>query len=108
MKRPLIELFAALAITVTAAPLALLVPIAPVQAQQGQTKVFLDIEGMTCGSCQITARKALEDLDGVSEAKVSLKKKMAKVTYDPAKISTKRMVKAIVGAGFRAKVHKSS
>lgn len=40
----------------------------------------IKIEGMMCGHCEMTVRKALEKLDGVESAEVSHEKGQAVVT----------------------------
>lgn len=60
---------------------------AAVTAQRGDTAtVRLHISGMTCGSCPITARTALNKLPGVFDAKVTLQDSLG-VRYDPQKVT---------------------
>ena len=47
--------------------------------------VTLSVPGMTCAACPITIKKALTDVDGVTDAEVSFDKKEAVVTFDDAK-----------------------
>ena len=50
-------------------------------------------------------RIAAKKVDGVSDAKVSYKKGVAEVTYDPAKTSPAAIAKAITQkSGFKAEV----
>lgn len=56
------------------------------------------IEGMSCGHCQATVEKALNNLEGV-EAKVDLKKKLALVKFDN-EISDEILRNTVVEAGF--------
>ena len=42
----------------------------------------MNIEGMMCGHCEATVKKALESLDGVTEAAVSHEQGTAVVTMD--------------------------
>ena len=42
----------------------------------------MNIEGMMCGHCEATVKKALEALDGVLSAEVSHEKNCAVVTLD--------------------------
>ena len=44
----------------------------------------LKIEGMMCGHCEMTVKKALEKLEGVSSAEVSHEKGEAVVKLDGA------------------------
>ena len=46
--------------------------------------------------------QALEGLDGVESAKVSLADKAALVTYDPAKVQPAQMVAAVDEEGYAA------
>ncbi|MCR4845653.1 MAG: heavy metal translocating P-type ATPase [Eubacterium sp.] len=48
----------------------------------GKMKKTISIEGMMCEHCEATVKKALESLEGVSEAKVSHKKGTAVVKLD--------------------------
>ncbi len=47
-------------------------------------QVRLNIEGMTCGSCALTARIVLERTPGVFDADVSYEESAATVWYDDA------------------------
>lgn len=68
------------------------------------TKVArIPIEGMMCEAmCTPTVKKALEALDGVTKAEVSLKPGDARVEYEAAKISPEKMVSTINALGFKA------
>lgn len=65
-------------------------------------RVTLSIEGMTCGSCVISARKVLTRLDGVRSADVSYENKRAVVTYDASKVTIEQMIAAIETLGYKA------
>ena len=58
-------------------------------------KVKFNVDGMTCGGCALSARLVLEKLDGVIKAEVNYEKKLAVVTYDPAKITPEKMIAAL-------------
>lgn len=49
--------------------------------------VQLHITGMTCGTCPLTARKALGKLDGVYSATVTYADSLGVVTFDPRRIT---------------------
>ena len=49
-------------------------------------------------------RLALERLDGVKEAKVSLGKQTAWVAYEPKKVTVQQMIEAIKRSGYGAEV----
>lgn len=62
----------------------------------------LKVEGMTCASCSVAVRKALERLDGVKGAKVSVPEKRALVEYEPAAVTPQQLVDAVNRLGYRA------
>lgn len=66
---------------------------------------ILNVEGMSCNHCTATVKKALEGLDGVKEADVSLEGKNAKVELDKD-VADEALVKAVEDAGFSAKIEK--
>lgn len=66
---------------------------------------ILNVEGMSCNHCVASVRKALEDLDGVREADVSLDDKKARVELDKD-LADEVLVKAVEDAGFSAKIEK--
>ena len=47
-------------------------------------------------------KKALEGLKGVKSAQVSLKEKLARVTYEKGVVTIEQMIEAVKGVGFRA------
>lgn len=54
--------------------------------------VKLHISGMTCGSCPITARTALNKLPGVVGAKVTLDDSLGVVRYDPQRVTPEQII----------------
>jgi mercuric ion binding protein len=62
--------------------------------------VTLNVPGMTCPTCPITIKKALNKVQGVSRVDVNYEKKQAVVTFDDAKTDTKTLVKATTDAGY--------
>jgi mercuric ion binding protein len=54
----------------------------------------LAVENMTCGTCPIVVKKALERVPGVSSTTVDFDKKMATVTFDPDKASSAKLTQA--------------
>jgi len=57
---------------------------------------------MACDACVRAVTSALEGLDGVQSAWVSLHDKQATVTYDPAKVKTPQMAEAVAEEGYEA------
>ena len=68
--------------------------------------VTLNIEGMTCGSCEIAVKRVLTKVSGVKSATVSFEKKNAVVTYDAQKVSPEQIAGAVAKAlpTYKAKV----
>jgi mercuric ion binding protein len=64
---------------------------------------ILGVPGMTCSTCPITVKKALNKVSGVSKVAVSFEKKQAVVTYDDAKTNVEALVKATTDAGYPSK-----
>ena len=60
----------------------------------------LAVEGMTCGGCANSVKKALERVEGVQSAQVSFEDKQA--TVQAPGVDRARLVQAIEKAGFQA------
>jgi mercuric transport protein len=65
-------------------------------------KVKFSVEKMTCSTCPIAVRKAMERVDGVEEVKVDLDSKTAEVTYDASKATAQQIGAASTDVGFPA------
>jgi copper ion binding protein len=64
--------------------------------------ISLKIEGMHCGMCVSRIEKALKELDGVSEAIVSLEENRANVRYESGSVKTEELIAAVEEAGYSA------
>lgn len=62
--------------------------------------VTLQVSNMTCATCPIAVRMALEKVPGVETAKVDFKSKLAVVKFDSAKTDPEALMKAPADAGF--------
>lgn len=60
----------------------------------------LKVSGMTCPTCPITVKKALQRVPGVSHIAVNYAQKEVSVTFDDAKTNEAAMVKATTDAGY--------
>jgi len=60
----------------------------------------LKVPGMTCPTCPITVKKALQRVEGVSNISVNLAQKEVLVTFDDAKTNDAALVKATTDAGY--------
>jgi copper chaperone CopZ len=63
-------------------------------------RTTLKIEGMSCGHCVASVKKALAGLDGVTAENVSVGS--ATVAYNPAVASPEQIANAISDAGYSA------
>ncbi|GMV31039.1 MAG: hypothetical protein AMXMBFR59_31640 [Rhodanobacteraceae bacterium] len=88
--------------TLFTALLLLAIGIAPAIA--GTRTVTLSVPSMTCATCPITVKKALQKVDGVTEAKVTWEPKEAVVTYDDAKTDVSALTSATQNAGYPSSV----
>ena len=61
---------------------------------------------MSCGHCVSHVKSALEDIDAVSLAEVSLEDHRADVTAS-SEVPDEALVAAVVGAGYEAEVRHS-
>jgi mercuric ion binding protein len=64
----------------------------------------LAVENMTCGTCPIVVKKALERVPGVTSTSVDFDKRTATVTFDPDKTTSAKLTQATTEAGFPSKV----
>ncbi len=67
--------------------------------------VRLHISRMTCGSCPVTARVALDRLEGVYSASVTLDDSLGIVRYDPRRVTPEQIAAHLTRAtGFGATI----
>ncbi|MBK3916932.1 mercury resistance system periplasmic binding protein MerP [Pseudomonas stutzeri] len=68
--------------------------------------VTLLVPGMTCSSCPITVKHALNKVEGVSEAQVSFATKQATVTFDDTLTDVEALTKATTDVGYPSELKK--
>jgi copper chaperone len=68
-----------------------------------KNKTTLSVDGMTCGHCVMRVTKALESVNGVKSAKVTLEKNEAEVIFTRDKVDSAVLIKAVEEAGYQAK-----
>ncbi len=73
-------------------------------APNGEETVSFTVEKMTCATCPIAVRKAMERVEGVKEVKVDFDSKTAVVTYDAATTDATAIGAASTDVGFPATV----
>jgi copper chaperone len=64
--------------------------------------ITIKVGGMSCGGCVKNVTGALEGLDGVQKAEVSLEQAQAVVSFDGAKVQRADLMQAVEDAGFDA------
>lgn len=64
-------------------------------------KLSLKVSGMSCSHCQMTVRKALEQIPGVSKADVDLNAGTASVEAESGRVSLEQLMQAVEAAGFQ-------
>ena len=77
-------------------------PIAAAQSDLLET-VTVAVEGMTCESCEVTVKAALDKTPGVRSAEVSFKNGNARIQYDPTQANLDKIKSAINSTGYKAK-----
>lgn len=63
----------------------------------------LSVEGMSCGSCVMHVTRALEDIDGVDDVRVSLREGEVCVVFNPEKADVHKFIAALSEEGYPAK-----
>lgn len=63
--------------------------------------IRISVGGMTCGSCVARVRAALEAVEGVASAEVTLRPGHAAVAADAA-VDADQLIAAVRAAGYRA------
>lgn len=66
-------------------------------------KVTLDVQGMTCSSCEYKVESALKKVDGVAKVKANYAESNAEVEFDPQIVSVEKLVEAVNEIGYSAK-----
>jgi copper chaperone len=64
------------------------------------TQGTIKVEGMSCGHCQMRVKKAVEAVEGVKSADVSLQNKEVVLEYDEGKTNLEKAKAAIKEAGY--------
>jgi Cu+-exporting ATPase len=66
------------------------------------TRISLDIQGMSCAACSTRLERVLGRVEGVHEASVNLALEQAAIRFDPARVQVDQLIRSVEGAGFRA------
>ena len=68
----------------------------------GEQTVTMDIEKMSCATCPLTVRIAMQRVDGVQNVDVDFDSKKAVVTFDDEKTTAKEVAQASTDVGYPA------
>lgn len=66
-------------------------------------KVYFEIEGMTCQSCEEIIKHEVNKLNGIISTKVSYEESSALIEFDSTKISLSKIVEAINSTSYSVK-----
>jgi len=66
-------------------------------------KLDLNVDGMSCQHCVHAVKSSVSALAGVATVEVSLEKKLATVSFDPAKTNREAITAAIEDQGYSVK-----
>ena len=75
----------------------------PAATATAQRQATFAIENMTCATCPITVKKAMEGVAGVSAVTVDFAAKTARETYDPRRANAAAIAAASTNAGYTAR-----
>ena len=67
------------------------------------TQVTLNVPDISCGHCKSSIEGAVNPLDGVDKAEVSINDRNVDIEYDPSKIELNDIVSAIDDQGYEVK-----
>ncbi|MDX1617498.1 MAG: heavy-metal-associated domain-containing protein [Balneolaceae bacterium] len=58
------------------------------------------VKGMGCEACADTVRNALENVEGVESAVVSLEEKTARVRVEPGRVTESELTRSVEESGY--------
>ncbi len=82
----------------------LLIGLALAPALAKERKARFAIANMTCASCPVIVKRAMESVDGVMSVSVSYEEKEAVVTYDDTRTSPEAIAEASTKHGYPARI----
>ncbi len=66
--------------------------------------IELSVKGMDCAECALHVEHAVGTLPGVAKAQVFLMTERGVVTFDPAQVDERKIIRAVESVGYRASV----
>lgn len=85
-----------------------LLPVFCAGVQAAEQTVTLSIDKMYCALCPVTVKKAIQGVEGVTEANVSYETKQAVVTFDDESTDLETITLASTNAGYPATLYDDS
>ena len=67
-------------------------------------KKKFDVMGMSCAACKSHVERAVSKLEGMNECNVNLLSNSMSCNYDESKLNDDDIIKAVIGAGYNAKI----
>jgi len=72
----------------------------PVSVMQ-PVEVVYQVEGMTCDHCEMSVKKGVSELKGITMVEASYKDSTARVRFDPSETNEKEIIAAIEKRGYK-------
>ncbi len=66
-------------------------------------ELIIEIEGMTCTSCEMRLERAINKISGITKVKVSYEKSKASITFEADKVTKEAIFECIEKAGYKVK-----
>lgn len=106
MKKTMIAAIAVIAIAGAGIGAATLMPQSsndtPVQSSAHLQTASFAVENMTCATCPITVRRAMEGVAGVQEVTIDYEARTATAQFDPERTTISAIASASINAGYPA------
>ncbi len=64
------------------------------------TEKTFQVEGMSCGHCELSVQEALDELEGVRGSKADHKNGTVEVTYEEGTVTNEQFKEAVEEAGY--------
>lgn len=79
-------------------------PVETATAVAGLQTAELHVQGTDCASCEVSIRRHLRKLEGVSDIRPGDDKQHVFVDFDPVKVTPEQIAKAVLDAGYEAEI----
>lgn len=103
MNRPLVLALGAIAVGIAAVPVSVSLAAPAAQKAAALGVQTFSVAKMTCATCPIAVKTAMQRVSGVHSVKVDFETKNATVTFDPTRTNAAAIAAASTNAGYPAK-----